>query len=545
MGVAVEGGHSLCIAQVLFQTDRSMGMKNTVILVVVSVLLAACGRGAGWLDGGSGEVASRKRIDPILAMYDESAAFASLQVSYPYEGAVFPPEIAAPVVRWTDDTVGVSLWLIEISFANDHRSFYSLVEQPLWEPDRFRWEEIKTKSVDVPATITVLGIGAGDKVLSRGEVNFSTASVGVEASILFRQVPLPFPVKNIRQIRWRLGDISSYGEPRTIMQDLPVCASCHVVSGDGRHLSMEMNYDNDSGAQFVVPVEKEIVLRRDDFFTWNDYPRSGILPKTRGLFARMSPGADYVLGSVNEISLALLTNDYRFSQVFFPTYGILAYYSVGEKSFHPLPGADDYEYVQTNPDWSPDEKYIVFARAPKKNEVHDDIRDVSPKQKDADVHELNRKYNIQFDLYRIPFDKGEGGKAEPLLGASDNGMSNYFPRHSPDGQWLVFTKSETGIMLQPDSELYIIPAAGGEARRMNCNRQLFNSWHSWSPNSRWLLFSSKVNTPFTEIFISYIDESGNDYPPVLLSRFSDLKFAANVPEFVNMPADAMVSIKVR
>jgi hypothetical protein len=97
-------------------------------------------------------------------------------------------------------------------------------------------------------------------------------------------------------------------------------------------------------------------------------------------------------------------------------------------------------------------------------------------------------------------------------------------------------------MLQPDSELFIIPAAGGEARRMACNRSLFNSWHSWSPNSRWLLFSSKANTPYTEIFVTHVDENGNDAPPVLLSRFSDRAFAANVPEFVNLKAAAIRSI---
>ena len=79
---------------------------------------------------------------------------------------------------------------------------------------------------------------------------------------------------------------------------------------------------------------------------------------------------------------------------------------------------------------------------------------------------------------------------------------------------------------------------------MRCNRALFNSWHSWSPNSRWLLFSSKVNTPYTEIFLTHVDEEGNDTPPVLLARFSDRAYAANVPEFVNFPADAMKTIKL-
>jgi len=97
-------------------------------------------------------------------------------------------------------------------------------------------------------------------------------------------------------------------------------------------------------------------------------------------------------------------------------------------------------------------------------------------------------------------------------------------------------------MLQPDSELYIIPAAGGQPRRMRCNRERFNSWHSFSPNGKWMLFSSKVNSAFTEIFLTHIDENGMDSPPVCLSRFSDSRYAANVPEFVNLPAGAIRKI---
>ena len=99
-------------------------------------------------------------------------------------------------------------------------------------------------------------------------------------------------------------------------------------------------------------------------------------------------------------------------------------------------------------------------------------------------------------------------------------------------------------MLQPDSELFIIPAAGGEARRMRCNRKLFNSWHSFSPNGKWMLFSSKANTPFTEIFLTHIDENGVDSPPVRLSRFSDAHYAANVPEFVNIEPGAIKKINI-
>ncbi len=534
----------------MITSQNSVQYRAAILLTALIAMLYGCNQSANYsLDTGRKTEVNNQQtfIQDLLAGYDQEMEYPAIMISYPYPDAIFPPEIAAPVIIWEDSNGLSSSWLIQITFNNGSNPVHIISYGDKWEPDKESWENIKDNTAGTKARITILGIGESSKknIVSRGEVEIGVAPVGVEAAILFRQVPLPFPVKNIERVKWRLGDIASYNAPSVILDGLPVCSSCHTVSQDGKYLSMEMNYGNDSGAQFIAPIQKNMVLSKNDFISWNDYPRQGILPKTRGLFGRMSPTGDYVVATVNELSLALLTNDYRFSQVFFPTYGILAHYSVAEKKFRPLPGADDYDYVQANPDWSPDEQHIVFARALTKNQVHDDITDVSPKKKDEDIYALNKRYNIQFDLYRIPFNNGLGGTPVPLVGASSNNMSNYFPRHSPDGKWIVFTQSKTGIMLQPDSQLYIVPAIGGTARRMQCNRELFNSWHSWSPNSRWLLFSSKVNTPFTEIFLTYVDEKGNDHPPVLLSRFSDPDYAANVPEFVNIEPTAIEKIIVQ
>ena len=149
---------------------------------------------------------------------------------------------------------------------------------------------------------------------------------------------------------------------------------------------------------------------------------------------------------------------------------------------------------------------------------------------------------FQFDLYRIPFNDGKGGKPVPLEGASHNGLSNFFARYSPNGKWIVFCRAKNYMLLQPDSELYIMPSEGGKARRLRCNTHLMNSWHSWSPNSRWLVFSSKSNSIYTQLFLTHIDDDGDSSPPILLSHFTDPDRAANIPEFVNVSATAITKI---
>jgi Tfp pilus assembly protein PilF len=99
------------------------------------------------------------------------------------------------------------------------------------------------------------------------------------------------------------------------------------------------------------------------------------------------------------------------------------------------------------------------------------------------------------------------------------------------------------MLLMPDSELFIIPAEGGEARRLRANTPRMNSWHSWSSNGRWLVFSSKANTAYTQLFLTHIDENGESTPPVVLERFTGADRAANIPEFVPLPAEAIAKIK--
>ena len=482
------------------------------------------------------------------AMKEGTPLAGDLSVTYPFDGSLFPAEMASPTVTWRDGDGRSSCWLLSVQFGGGRKPLYVFTDVMSWTPDRKTWENIKAHSKDAPAWLTVCALSNGDPgtVIAACGVTFGTSVDPVGDTVFFRQIPLPFSVasRSFEKTRWRLGDIASYEKPATVMTGQRVCASCHAFSADGRWMSMEYNLGGDNGAQFIAEIRPDMVLGKEEFFSWSDYPRGGLLPPTRGLFGRMSPSGRYAAASVNEISFATVMDDLDYCQLFFPTYGVIAVYDRERGTIRLLPGASDYSLVQANPAWSPDERSVVFCRAKTRNEVHRDLRNVTTVVEKRSIHELNALYPMRFDLYQVPFNGGEGGVAEPLEGASENGMSNYFARYSPDGKWIVFTKSPTGIMLQPDSALWIIPAAGGKARRMTCNRGSFNSWHSWSSNGRWLLFSSKANGPYTEIFLTHVDEEGNDTPPVILTRFNEEGYAANVPEFAPVAPGGIRSIRV-
>jgi tetratricopeptide (TPR) repeat protein len=71
-----------------------------------------------------------------------------------------------------------------------------------------------------------------------------------------------------------------------------------------------------------------------------------------------------------------------------------------------------------------------------------------------------------------------------------------------------------------------------------------NSWHSFSPNGRWMVFSSKSRSPYTQLFLTHIDENGDDSPAILIENSTAANRAANIPEFVNIPPDGLQHIDV-
>jgi tetratricopeptide (TPR) repeat protein len=69
-----------------------------------------------------------------------------------------------------------------------------------------------------------------------------------------------------------------------------------------------------------------------------------------------------------------------------------------------------------------------------------------------------------------------------------------------------------------------------------------NSWHSFSPNGRWLVFSSKARSPYTQMYLTHIDAEGNDSPAILVDNSTAANRAVNIPEFVNVAPDGLRQI---
>ncbi|NOX53390.1 MAG: tetratricopeptide repeat protein [Planctomycetes bacterium] len=470
-----------------------------------------------------------------------------MKIICPFDGAVFPPDLGTTQFRWDDATDGAECWRIRFDFSDGGKPLAFETETCEWSPPDAVWSEIKKRSLETDATVTIQGFRRLDPTqpLSEGQIVIRTSKDEVGAPIFYREVNLPF-LEAVRDpaahIRWRFGPVSCKEQPPIVLQKLPLCGNCHSFSNDGTVLGMDVDYGSDKGSYVICPVSQEMVLDNEKLITWSDYKREDNRG-TLGLLSRVSPDGRYVISTVKDRSVFAPVDNLAFSQLFFPIQGILAYYDRQTRTFHALPGADDEQYVQSNAVWSPDGKYIVFARAKAYHSPAFRKKRRGFSRPDVVAQFLNGKRTFKYDLYRVPFNGGRGGKAVPLQGASNNGMSNYFPKYSPDGKWIVFCRAKSFMLLQPDSELFIIPANGGEARRLECNTGRMNSWHSWSPNGKWLVFSSKIYSPYTQLFLTHIDEEGHATPPVVLAHFTSENMAANIPEFVNAAPNAIQAIR--
>jgi hypothetical protein len=212
----------------------------------------------------------------------------------------------------------------------------------------------------------------------------------------------------------------------------------------------------------------------------------------------------------------------------------LIIYDIPTNTVTTTPDISSPERMEIWPAWSPDGKYLYFCSAPK-------IETYENKEKPGDL----AYEKIRYDLMRIGYDSEHRtwGTLETVISADECGFSITEPRVSPDGRFLLFTGaaySQFPIYLK-SADVYLLDLISMQWRKLESNSDEPDSFHSWSSNGRWIVFSSKRQDKiFTQPYFTHIDSLGCASKPFVLPQeeptFND-KFLKvyNVPEFIKEP----------
>ena len=192
--------------------------------------------------------------------------------------------------------------------------------------------------------------------------------------------------------------------------------------------------------------------------------------------------------------------------------------------------------LEVFPCWAPDGKAIYYCSA--HLEYHDSI--------DEGQEYMMRAEQVKYNIYKKDFDPDTRafGPRQLVFDAAALDKSATLPRISPDGRYLMFAMARYGVfhIWHRDADLCLIDLKTGHARTLKeINSDDVESYHSWSSNGRWVVFSSRrYDGNFTRPFFAHIDQRGRGAKPFELPQ-SDPDYhrqflrSYNIPEFMSGP----------
>jgi Tol biopolymer transport system component len=186
---------------------------------------------------------------------------------------------------------------------------------------------------------------------------------------------------------------------------------------------------------------------------------------------------------------------------------------------------------ETYPAFSPDGHTIYFCSARKRS------------------FPLETK-DVRYNLCSIAFDAKKGAfgpRIDTLVYAEADSLSVAFPKPSYDGKYIMYTQASYGTfpIWHKEADLCLLNLKTGQARTMDeVNSEDTDSYHNWSDNSHWFVFSSRRGDGlYTRLYISSIDENGKATKPFLLPQknprhyYERLMYSYNVPDFTKAKVD--------
>lgn len=292
------------------------------------------------------------------------------------------------------------------------------------------------------------------------------------------------------------------------------CINCHIpMNNDPSHFVLQLR-SKGSGSETLIADGDSIT----------------ILSSRLGQPA-WHPSGKYIAFSIYKVNQYFHAVGRQAIDVYDNSSYIVMYDVAGHKIIS-VPQLNQQNVLVTWPTWSPDGHYLYFCSAPVLWSNYDKVP----------PDNFNK---TKYSLLRIAYDavQNSWGTVDTVLSTNETGLSIAQPRLSPDNRYCVFCMQNYGPYPYIDvtSDLYIMDVVTRQYRKMPLNSEYNESWHSWSKNGCWLLFSSRRGGGiFTRLYMSHIDSAGNAGKPFILpqrdpAHYDSFTKCYNVPEFAIAP----------
>lgn len=236
------------------------------------------------------------------------------------------------------------------------------------------------------------------------------------------------------------------------------------------------------------------------------------------------PSGRYIAFSVNITKLITLPDGNNRVEVFDSASDVVVYDAERHEIFT-APHLSRGDRFETFPSFSPAGDRLYFCSA--------DSVEMPARYKDA-----------HYSLCSVAFDAASGRigtEVDTLYNARTAGRSVSFPRVSPDGAFMLYALSDYGSfsIWHRDADLRMVDLRNGrEVETAAINSPEAESYHSWSSNSRWVLFNSRrIDGLYTHVYMAHVAEDGTLSKPFLLPQrdpdfYRTFMKSYNIPEFV-------------
>ena len=374
-----------------------------------------------------------------------------------------------------------------------------------------KWHRLTEQNAGGVLCFTVLGRKDGQWTQWRDFILYVSDAPLTDYGIVYRKIAPGYTTYS--RIGLYQRDLHSFREDPIIESTLTPgqCVGCHTANAtDPSQYMFHLR-----GKHGATLIQKDGV--REWVTTRTDQTIGNVA------YTYWHPGGRWFAGSINPVRQCFWTGDKRTIEVFDLASDVVVM-DMNDHSLVVDPRFTTKDYLETSPAFSADGKWLYFckARAFQVPQLVDSVR---------------------YDLMCASFDDETGalGDIETVIPASSEGKSVSFPRPSYDGRWLMYNLADFSVFPidHKEADLWLMDLENGETRPIDeVNSAFSESFHNWSSDSRWFLFSSRRDDGlYVQVYLSSIDADGHCTKPFVLPQknprayYHSTLYSFNVPDF--------------